>query len=357
MYKPKLQYIFCLMRERSLWSQLSLMKYLNSFGLIPCLMYDSRYAVELSKILKENEVQYKKFGVTEIKSEYFDIMFSESAGHTPFEKKSLMTSKEFGKINIKLNNAISLYQNVVNINYTPDKTIDTLHGMIMKGKRTIDHYKKFTKDLFFINAGDPDWDWFSTANFKQQVKNMKIKYGKKFLLIGTSFLNGETEIAWCNRIIPLAEKRGYKIILSVHVGGFLNAVPTCLQKYVDKETHRFILFAAASHVITNICSTMLADSMFLGSKVGCTASIPHFVGYGKPHAWIDDYDQWKSHALLKVGKDLFDIIPRVVSDEEINNFLTTESVIDQIKIDNIFGWKRKSNYCENLFKKVERKFT
>ena len=39
MYKPKLQYIFCPMRDRSLWMQLSLIKYLNSFGQKPYLVF------------------------------------------------------------------------------------------------------------------------------------------------------------------------------------------------------------------------------------------------------------------------------------------------------------------------------
>jgi len=69
--------------------------------------------------------------------------------------------------------------------------------------------------------------------------------------------------------------------------------------------------------------------------------------------WINDYEEWKTHALLKVGKELFDIIPRVVTDEEIDKFLTSNDAVDRTKIDDIFGWKRVPSYCEDLFKKVE----
>ncbi len=351
MYEPKLRYVFCLMRVRSLWSQLSLMKYLNSFGVVPKIMHESRFRVEISEALKKSRVKYKRFR-SDRKPKY-DIMFSESSGHSSFEKSSLVASKNIGKINIKLNNAISLYQNIINTNYTPDKTIDTLDIMVMKGQRTIDHYKKFTKNLAFINAGDPDWDIVNTREFQEKVNSFKTKHGNKILLIGVAFLNKNDEEPWCLRMIDQAKKKGFKVILSYHIGLPKGNIPLSLRNYVDFETPRFVLFNAAALIATNICSTMLADSLFFGKKIACSGSLPHLYKYGRPHVWIDDYEKWRTNALSKVGQDLFGVIPRAVTEEEIDKFLTSKSVIDQTKIDNIFGWERVPNYCENLFQKVE----
>ena len=119
MYKPQLRYVFCIMRPRSLWSQLSLMKYLNSKGIEPYVMWDRRHDAEIAK--KMIGVKFKNKQPIDNKMDY-DVMFSESSGYTKFERTSLRTSKRKGKINIKINNGISTDNGTVNTHYIPNKT-------------------------------------------------------------------------------------------------------------------------------------------------------------------------------------------------------------------------------------------
>lgn len=364
MYKPKLRYVFCVMRERSLWTQLLLIKYLNSFGISPYLVYDrvedrgkSNRAVELT--LEKSGVKFEDGrDVVRRDNPDYDVMFSESSGFSVrFEKIHLMESKRKGKINIKLNNAVSICRDITNPNYTTEHVKDTLNGMCMKGQRTIEHYQKFVENLFFINVGDSDWDIFETDNFKAQVKQINEKYGNKILLIGSDFGGVPEEISWDNQAILQAQKMGFKVIVRVHVGRE-KFIPDSLKEYVDLETPRFVLFAASSHVIENIASTMLAECLFLNKRVGCSALIPHPKDYGSTSDWVTNYDEWKKRILPKAGKEICDIIPRAVSEEELDKFLSSnEAFANQNKIDNIFGWKRVPNYCSQTFEEIEKKLT
>ena len=362
MYKPKLQYIFCVMRERSLWTQLSLIKHLNSFGMSPYIIFNraedrEAYGRVIQFALEKSGVKFED-GRDIIKEEHpnYDVMFSESSGFSnKFEKKCLTESKRKGKINIKLNNAISICCDITNPNYTTEHVKDTLNGMCMKGQRTIEHYQKFSKNLFFINVGDSDWDMFETEEFKSQVKQINEKYGNKILLIGSDFGGIPEEVSWDNQAILQAQKMGFKVIVRVHVGRE-KFIPDSLKEYVDLETPRFVLFAAASHVIENIASTMLAECLYLNKKVGCSALIPHPKDYGSTSGWVTNYDEWKKLILPKAGKEFCDIIPRAVSEEELDKFLSSNEVFaDQNKIDSIFGWNRVPNYCSQTFEEIEKK--
>ena len=361
MYKPKLQYIFCPMRDRSLWMQLSLIKYLNSFGQEPYLVFP-RPEDKLNDKIIENTLskagalyQDGRDIVREENPDY-DVMFSESSGSSySFEKRHLIESKRKNKINIKLNVSISINRSIINTHYTPDKTKDTLSGIYMKGQRTIDHFKTFTKDLFFINTGDPDWDIFNTNEFKEKIKQTRKKYGKKFLLLGISFSGPKQEIIWCERAIERAITLGITPVVRVH-SYRERFVPDSLRPYVDLETPRFVLFAAASHVIENIGSTMIAECLYLNRKVGVTGLIGHFGGYGEAHVWFEKYNEWKMVTLPRVGKEIFNIVPRAVTVKEIDKFLSDNNILYNEKmIDDIFGWKRVPSYCSQLFSKIEKK--
>ncbi len=350
MYTPKLKYAFCVMRPRSLWSQVPLIKYLNSVGEKPFILIDKRYQETLLRMLKISKVSVQN--LNSLPTEY-DVMFSESSGHTGFEGQILRTSKKHGKINIKLQTAISVYNRIVNINYIPQKTQDTLHGMCVKGQRSIDHYKKFTKDLFYLNTGDPEWDQFKTDDFKDKVKKIKEKYSEKFLLLGAGWQNIEQETQYYKDIILQAEKRGFKVVIRTHID-LEKLLPACFKDYADAITDRFVLFAAASHVIENISSTMLVECLFLGKRVGCTPAIRHFLEYGRPHKWIANFNEWYGHILPKVGKEMVDIFPRIVTPNEIDVFLSSNDMFtSQDSVDKIFGWPKVSNYSEHLFKTVE----
>jgi len=361
MYKPKLRYVFCVMRDRSLWIQTSLIKYLNSFGVKPYLVFprpeDVLHVGIINSMLTKSGVLFED-GRNIVREEHpdYDVMFSESSGFSSlFEKRHLIESKRKNKVNIKLNISISINRNIINPNYTPDKTKDTLDGIYMKGQRTIDHFKTFTKDLFFINTGDPDWDVFLTDKFKEQVKQTKEKYGGKFLLLGIPFSGPKKEIAWCERATQRAIAMGVTPVIRVH-SYRERFIPDSLRPYVDLETPRFVLFAAASHVIENIGSTMIAECLYLNKKVGATGLISHFGGYGEGHVWFEKYKEWKMVTEPRVGKEIFNIIPRAVTITEIDEFLSDDKILYNEKmIDNIFGWKRVPSYCSDLFEKIEKK--
>ncbi len=355
MYKPKLRYSFCVMRPRSLWSQLSLMRYLNSFEIVPYLSWDKQH-IETAKGLKKSGVIFKQRKAGDGQLDY-DVVFSESSGVSKFEKRTLEDSKRQGKINIKINNSISINKNLVNKYYVPEKTKDTLHGIFLKGQRTVNHFKKFTGDLFLLNGGDPDWDQFNTDEFKTQVKEVQNKYRDKFLLIGLS-LHHKEEGIWCEEIIAQANKRKMRVVICIHPGvehlieKFLNKP---IQKHIDHSTPRYVLFASASHIIANISSSMIAEGLYFGKKVGCNSSIVNFIKYGKPHLWVEDHQEWIEHIIPKVGKYACKNIPRINTNEEIDKFLSTDlSFMNQNEVDSFFGWKRVSSYCEHLFQEVER---
>ena len=361
MYEPKLRYIFCPMRDRSLWIQTSLIKYLNSFGVKPYLVFprpeDVLHVGIINSMLTKSGVLFED-GRNIVREEHpdYDVMFSESSGFSSlFEKRHLTESKRKNKVNIKLNISISINRGMTNPNYTPDETKNTLHGIYMKGQRTLNHFKTFTIVLFFIIAGDPDWDVFHTSEFKTMVQQTKEKYGEKFLLIGMIFSGPKQEIVWCKRIIQRALAMGITPVVRVH-SYRERFIPDFLRPYVDSETPRFVLFAAASHVVENIGSTMIAECLYLNRKVGMTGLMPHFGGYGEGHIWFENSNEWKIIALPRIGKELLDIVPRVVSVQEIDKFLSDDIVsYDEKMIDTIFGWQRVPSYCSDLFEKIEKK--
>ncbi len=352
MYFPQLKYAFCMMRRTSFRSQMSLIKYLNSFGMVPCVLVNNFLREEIFERIQKGEIDAK---VCEDILDHYDVMFSESSGSVSvFEGAILSESKKQGKINLILHNAISIHTHLRNINYLPPENTKYIHGMCVKGQRSIDHYKKFTKDLFYLNTGDPDWDLFGTHSFKREVEEVQKKYGDKLLVLCAGFIN-EEEIEYYKRMILLAEELGFKVIVCVHPGS-QSRKPVFFQEYEDYQSSHFILLKAASHIIENVYSTIMAESLFLGKRVGCTPAIRHFAGYGGPHVWVENYVKWYKHVVSKVGKEVIDLLPRIFTENELRDFLSSDSAyVTEERIDKIFGWPKVSNYSEHLFKMVEEK--
>jgi hypothetical protein len=305
----------------------------------------------ITKIIKQRQVQVKFVNAP---PKDYDVMFSESSGFaSKWEKLILTSSKNIGKINIKVKNAISMQRNIRNINYLPEHTKHTLDGICVKENRSIIHYREFTNGLFLLNTGDPDWDWFITDDFKKQVHDTNEKYGEKFLLLGAGFINSE-EIPYYRMLIAEAEVNGFNVAIRIHPG-CERRKDAALHTYYDMDTDGFVLDAAASHVIENISSAMLAESLLLGTKVGCTPAIRHFLGYGVPHLWVSDYNKWHKNILPKVGKELLDIIPIISDRFELAKFLSDDKLpVSSEHIDKLFGWPKVPNYCSYFFESVEK---
>ena len=355
MYRPRLRYYFCVMRQTSMRSQLSLIRYLNLLDIVPYLNWDGNWEKEISSAVKKSGVKYKRKRTADGKSDY-DVVFSESTGVTRFEKTILQEGMIQGKTNIKLNNSISIDTSVINTVYTPNKTRGMLHGIFLKGQRTVDHFKKFTKGLFFINGGDPDWDQFSTDDFKSQVKITNSKYGDRFLVIGLT-LHHKEEWAWCEKIVRLANEKKIKTIIRIHPGLEHNAnkLSKSTQRHVDNVTPYYVLLASSSHAIVNIQSTMVAECLYLGKIVGCSPFIGNFIKYGKPHMWIEDHKKWSNAVISKTGNIVHQNTPRITTARDLNEFLSTNKPsIDQNEVDLLFGWKRLPSYSGHLFEEVEK---
>ncbi|MHA2275257.1 MAG: hypothetical protein ACXAC2_05800 [Candidatus Kariarchaeaceae archaeon] len=324
--------------------------------IIPYLSWDEGNT-ESIKTIKSSDIIFNQRKYYDNQAD-FDVVFSESSGASRFEKLYLGNSKLQGKINIKLNNSISLYNSMTNPYYIPDSTKYTLDGIYVKGTRTLNHFKKFAgEDIFFIQGGDPDWDQFNTKEFKDEVASVKKKYGDKLLVLGSSCLSID-EVPWTEMVVQRAVGKGFSIIIQIHAGRhkfeyFKNPE---INKCINTSIPRYILFASASHIITNMSSSLIAEGMLLGKRVGCNAFVTHLYGYKPPHVWIDNFQDWRTAILPKIGQETIDIIPRIHNQNELDKFLSTNKpYVDNIAVDAFFGWKRRPNYCEFLFQEVERK--
>jgi len=356
-YKPKARYCFCMMRPVSVWTQLSMIKYLNSCGETPYVMWDTAYP----KVKKAIDAAALSYNVRKIGQPLdFDVMISESSGYGKFENAALKESKAGGKLNIKVNNAIATYQHVPNLNYIPEKTKDTLNGIFVKSKRTEAYYRSFVgDDIFLIEGGDPDWDQFYTSEFKEKVASVHKKYGKRILVLGTSCLNTE-ELEWFCRTMHTAQNHGYKVLLRIHPGRFQERIyrpyRAELNKCIDSSIPRYVHFAAASHIITNMSSSLIAEGLYLNVKTATNCMVTHRDGYVGPHVWIPNYAEWKKYMLSFAGADMIKLAPRVHTDKELLAFLkSSKPIVSEAEINQIYGWTRCTQNCEHLFQKIDKK--
>jgi hypothetical protein len=334
------------------------MKYLNAVGNIPHAIINKNESAGEKGVYKYVMDVINRNGVhvnpNTDTSQNHNVLFSESSGSiSKFEELVLGNSKKLGKTNIMLQNPISIYNHIIVPNYLPPRNMKLISGICMKGQRSIDHYKKFIDDVFYLNTGDPDWDEFNTIDFKKKVEEAKKKYDNKMLLLCCCFAIDE-EIDYYNRIAILAEKIGFKVAFRTHPGAEKRRSPL-FQRYESSDFSHFVLLKAASHAIENISSTIIAEGLFLGTKMGCTPAIYHFNRYGRPHRWIENYDMWHSYVTSKVGSEIMNIVPRINTEDELHSFLSSDvAYVDETRVDAIFGWPKVPNYCSHLFESIEK---
>ena len=345
MYKPKLKYIFCLMRERSLMPAMSVIRYMNSVGIIPQVLMGE--SVVIKKELDLYKVRYEE--ITKLPD--YDIMFSEANGHIPFEIKWLTESKRRGKINIMLINSASIYRNLVISSFLPDKT-KLLDGICIKLEETVLHYKEFTKDLFLINVGDPDWDWWQSNEFKGKVASIKSEFNNKILVLCESFICGEV-LSYIRLCIRKAEALNFKVFINIHPDRWGHA-PEEFRKYYNTNIHHHILFGAASHSINDVGSSTVAENLFLGTKTGCNLTVPHGGGWGN-NKWFTQ-DEWFTLIPKHVKQEIIDTLFLVFDEEKLDNFLSdSESKVSIESAGEVFGRVRVPCYTEYLFKTLDER--
>ena len=350
LYHPALRYLFCVPRTRSLISQKSMIQYLNIHGITPMVALGHPSFADL---LKGLDVKY----VSDISNEH-DILFTESAGLDGFEAACLLKSFQKGRVNLKIANSISIHKNIVNINYTPQKTQGRIHGMCGRDQRTCTHFNSFNPGLKCLNVGDPDWDATNTTLFKQEVNIIKRAYNEKLLVICVC-MDDPQEYLWMDSIAAYAQLFGYGVIVHPHPGRieqtvkYMQHFKSKLKLNINVDHH--MIFAAASHLLIEINSTVVAESLRFGTKVGATPMVSHSDGYGK-HVWTHTKEDWNKRTKNTVGPEIQNIVSPIIDASMLEEFLSTSSKVPIQKVDDIFGWPKVNNYCSYLFYTVDKAF-
>lgn len=360
MYVPRLRYIFCLQRKRSLMPAMSVMRYMNSIDLTPQLLINGAALKEDQHRLITDELNLYNIKYREIKYlPDYDVMFSESAGSTVFERYWLEKSRKRGKANVVLLNAASPYQEFqagpYHKKFVEEGLID---GMCAKIERTIICQKKFFEPLFLINVGDPDWDWWQTKEFKKKVENVKSRFGDKLLVICEEYRSGLDKVLdglpYAEFCIKHAESLGFKVVINVHPDSWKRK-PKHLGAYYNKDIHHHVLFKAASHIITSAGCTVIVEGSFLGTKVGCDLAGFHYPKFGT-HIWLDK-DTWFAGIPEHFTPEILSLISTVFSKKDLHEFLASSKLkASPEEIDKMFGKIQVPNYTEYLFKTLDKRY-
>jgi hypothetical protein len=304
------------------------------------------------EVLDKAKVGMRK--VTAIPDDY-DVMVTYSAGCDDFERACLDESHRKGKINVKAHNSISIYNQLVNINYTTERVQGRLDYICMRDRRSVEHFKRFLSGVRLLNVGDPDWDYFKTDVFKQEVSRVIDAYGKKLLLICCGFDMNHKECTYWPMIVKHAIQQGFKILMSCHPG-HESRMSKDMQKYkVPKDLHHHVLFAAASHVICEPSSTVIAESMMLRTKVCCYPYIPHAGNVYGVTGWASESDEWRKAMQNCMGPELLSFMPVTASASLLQDFLDSPTpLISEDQTDMLFGWPKVESYSSNFFDTLER---
>ena len=344
MYKPKLKYIFCLMRKRSLMPAMSVMRYMNSVGIIPQILIGEPEPTK--KELDLYKVKYQEIN----KLPEYDVMLSEANGHLPFEIRWMTESKKRGKTNVMLINSLSSV-NIHIPSFTPDKT-KLLDGMCMKADVDILQYRSFNNELFMINVGDPDWDYWKTEEFKKKEKEVRDRFGNKIFVICCVFARPE-EVPYTELCIKKAKELGFSPIINVHPDRW-SKVPASLLKYCNKGIHHHVLFSASSHLLTTICSTVFFEGLYLRTHVGCNQAVYHSGRRGN-HVWLNK-ETWFKAVSKQSKQEFIDMAEPVFNEADLESFLLSPK--PKIPIEQIvktFGLITVPCYTEYLFKTLDKK--
>ena len=342
------------MRKRSLVPAMSLMRYMNAVGLVPQLLINGHAFGEdqhllITKKLNQYNIRYK-----EIESlPDYDVMFSEGMGSfSPFEKRWLTESKRRGKVNVILVNGISGWMNDEFPYFLPDKTV-LLDGICMRMEEQIRNFERFTKNLFLVNVGDPDWDWWKTDEFNQEVEKTKAKLGNKVLVYCGIFALPSQSVPYADFCIKQAERLGFKFVINPHPDRW-DLMPKKFYKYCNMDIPHHVLFKAASHVISSITCSVITESLLLGTKVGCDGFIGHCAGHGK-HRWLDR-NSWLAKVSKNIKQEILSMTSLVSDEKSLGTFLSSSEPGVSIKIaEKVFGKNYFPSYGRCLFETLDRK--
>ena len=347
-YIPKLRYIFVQTRIHQMEFHLPLLSYLNDLGVVPRILSGAK---EVVRTLRKNNIT---FGLLNALPKDYDIMLSLAGPFLAFGRYWLEESIKAGKINVYV--AQQPIPFCYNVDGVTAEATRFFHAMCVSDKRTIGNIKHYNNEVLCLNTGHPTWDWFSTEQFKNEVADIRARFGKKLLVITVDSEDAE-EYSYSQRTIRYGESLGFRVILQVHPGHKFR-VPDYLTNYINPGLNRFALFAAASHVVASIFSTVVSECLYLGLKVGCK---PYGIEAGRlwpEFSWFDDPNQWYQDILPFYSKEYLDMVPLVHDENSMVRFLASdEKSYTQAAINEIFGWPMVDNYTENIFRTIETHFS
>ncbi len=347
-YIPQLRHIFCAPRVYQMQWHLPLYRYMNKLGMAPRILAGDEDVIQH---LKDNDIFFDK--LKKLPDDY-DMLISLTTGYMSFSLYFLEKSIRLGKINLlAIVPSLPICQEYEA--YGPTQT-RFLHGVCVPDVRTINTLKLLNKEVLYLNTGCPTWDDFLTDEFNEQVNHVKRLFGEKLLIITIDHDIPE-EFSYFEKMAPHAESLGYKVIMQVHPS-MQKKIPENLIKYINPGIDRYVLFAAASHIINFIASSMTPESLFLGAKLACkplgTGPLSQYVG---DLQWFRDIKQWYEYHQPFFEPELLDWIPLVHDEESLAEFLSTmQKPFTSEQITELFKWPKVKSYSEHLFRVIDNYF-
>jgi hypothetical protein len=335
-------------------THLALFKYMNSLGSVPQILAGDE---DVIKYLNENNVTFEN--ITDLPEQY-DIFISLTTSTMPFARYWLEKSLAKDKVNIWLYlSPIAMNSEIEALKPTHTRF---LHAVCAADKRTIDNCKRYNREVLYLNTGSPSWDYFSTRQFYDEVSEIKGRYGDKLLLLGIDCEWNCTndgpmkEYHFVKEIIDYAGSRGFQTILQVHPN--IKKIPGDLHAFINPGYYKYPLYAASSHVIGSILSTLVSECLFLDKKIGTKLlGISKDSDYWGQFHWFDEPEQWYNCTLPLYGKDYLDMIPLIHNDKTLEKFLSSnKNPYSTNGVKNIFGWPEVPSFIENVFKTIESYF-
>jgi len=345
-YIPRLKYVFVQTRVYQIDFHLPLLRYLNKLGVTPRILVGSK---DVAKTLVDNNISFDNLrGLPQ----NYDIMISLAAAFLPFGRYCLEKSAEAGKINVYVAQ-LPIPFCYESENFTAAAT-KFLHAMCASDQRTIDNIKRYNNEVLCLNTGHPTWDQFSTEQFQNEVMDIKRRFGKRLLVV-TVDSEYKEEYLHCQRAIHYGESLGFTVILQTHPSHQFK-IPEQFANYVNPGINRYALFAAASHVIASILSSVVSECLYLGTKVGCKLFGIRGGVWGQK-SWFDNPDKWYQDLLPFYGKEYLGMIPLIHDENSMIHFLSSdERSYTKEDVSKIFGWPVVDNFTENTFRTIETHF-
>lgn len=344
MYTPKYRYGFVAPRARSLWVQMPLIQYLNNRNIKPFL-----FSYQKTEEVK-NEIVGELFAYNE---EKFDVLLCETYGLFPIEKKFLTKAKT--KRNFAFFTGISMNRRFTSAekHYRPENT-KLIDGICVADERTKEYFTWINNEIIYPVIGNPEWDIIK--KYDRQIQQLKEQY-PRLLVIGVGQFERfpEKQKEYYTRVIDIAEKEGFTVMANVHPD-HTGEIPEYLRPYIN-DLHRYVRFAAASHIISTYTSGMTAECLMLGKKVAVPPFLPS--GIKDPvtgfYKWVEDRTEWRRLILERTEEELYKILPLIITEDEIRNFLFTDKkTYTQQQVDNLFRWPQVDNYTEYFFKTMDK---